>query len=185
MAVFDIECYPNYFLIAFMDINSKRVKTFENRNGVKGFSDKDIRNILSKYTVIGFNSANYDRLVLSAMFEKGIDLKEASNNIINFNMRSWEFEDKYGLKLCDMDMIDLIEVAPGIASLKVYGARIHSETLWDLPFDHEVPLEEAQMDVVKEYCMNDLQTTLDLFNYLKPQIDLRETMSKKYDIDLR
>lgn len=185
MAVFDIECYSNYFLIAFMDIDTKRVKTFEIRNGDKKFEDISVKKILGKYTVIGFNCIKYDHLILSAMFEGGIDLKQASNNIINNRMMPWAFEEKHNLKLCKVDMIDLIEVAPGIASLKVYGARMHSKTLQDLPYEHDTVLDEAQMDVVREYCLNDLATTLDLFNYLKPQLDLRETMSKKYDLDLR
>jgi hypothetical protein len=39
--------------------------------------------------------------------------------------------------------------------------------------------------ILREYCANDLTTTLALYNKLKPQIDLRESMGKEYDIDLR
>jgi DNA polymerase elongation subunit (family B) len=183
-AVFDIECYKNYFLVSFLDVATGKVKSFEQREGVT-LDVMGIKKILKVYKLVGFNSAKYDILMLSAALKGGLDLKVVSDSIIKFRLMPWEFEDKYGLKLSPVDMIDLIEVAPDIGSLKTYGARLHSRTLWDLPYDIETILTNEQMDVVKEYCSNDLQTTLDLYNYLMPQIKLREDMSRTYGTDLR
>jgi len=183
-AIFDIECYRNYFLVSFMDVESGKVKSFEQREGVN-LDFLGIKKILIKYKLVGFNCAKYDILMLSAALKGGLDLKEVSDSIIKFRLMPWEFEDRYSVKLPRVDMIDLIEVAPGMGSLKVYGARLHSKTLWDLPYDIDTLLTDEQMDIVREYCTNDLQTTLDLYNYLMPQITLREDMSRTYGIDLR
>jgi len=184
IAVFDTECYRNYFLAAFLDTETGKVKCIEQREGVP-LDVVTIRKILKRYTVVGFNSLNYDLPILSAAIAGGHDLKNLSDGIIKFRLKAWQFYDKYEVKQYPCDMIDLIEVAPGMGSLKVYGARLHSKTLWDLPYNPDEILTDAQIDEIREYCVNDLQTTLDLWNYLQPQIKLREQMSRVYDVDLR
>jgi DNA polymerase elongation subunit (family B) len=184
IAVFDTECYRNYYLVAFLDTETGKVKCIEQREGVP-LDVVMIRKILKKYTVVGFNSLNYDLPILSAAIAGGHDLKNLSDGIIKFRLKAWQFYDKYEVQQYPCDMIDLIEVAPGMGSLKVYGARLHSKTLWDLPCHPDEVLTDAQMDEIREYCVNDLQTTLDLWNYLQPQIKLREQMSRVYDVDLR
>lgn len=184
IAVYDTECYPNYYLVSFLDVQSGRIKSFEIRDGVE-FDTLGIKKILKVYTVVGFNCLRYDHLVLSAALAGRRDLKQISDNIINLNMMPWTFEEKYGVDLYPMDQIDLINVAPGMVSLKTYGGRMHSKTLWDLPYEPSATLTGAQMDEVRDYCNNDLMTTLDLWNYLHPQIELRNKMSKIYNIDLR
>ena len=184
LVIFDTECYHGYFLIAFMDVETGAVKTFEQREG----SVIDIlllRKFIKKYTLIGFNCLNYDLPLISAMIKGGHDLKVLSDAIINFNLRPWEFYEKYNIPQYPVDMIDLIEVAPGMGSLKIYGGRLHSKTLWDLPYEPSEILNDEQKDTVRDYCINDLRVTLDLYNTLKPQISLRESMSKTYGIDLR
>lgn len=183
-AVFDIECYRNYFLVSFLDISTGNIKSFEQYEG-NTLDSLGIKKILKRYKLVGFNSAKYDILMLSAALKGGLDLKEVSDSIIKFRLMPWTFEERYNLKIIPVDMIDLIEVAPGMGSLKTYGGRLHSKTLWDLPYDIETILTPEQMTTVREYCNNDLQTTLDLYNYLIPQINLREDMSRTYNIDLR
>ena len=41
------------------------------------------------------------------------------------------------------------------------------------------------MEIVKDYCFNDLLSTRDLYNALKVQIEMRTAMSVTYGIDLR
>ena len=184
IAIFDTECYNGYYLAAFLDIETGKVKCVEQREGV-AFDRMAVLKILKRYTVVGFNSKEYDLPLMAAAVMGGHDLKKLSDAIIRFNLQPWEFYDKYNLPELPADSIDLIEVAPGIASLKLYGARLHSKTLWDLPYKTDEILTPEQMDEVREYCINDLQTTYDLYKKLKPQLDLREQMSIKYNIDLR
>jgi hypothetical protein len=83
------------------------------------------------------------------------------------------------------DFIDLMPIPMGIASLKVYGSRLNTKKLQDLPYEFDVELTKQQFDVVIEYCYNDIQLTEELYYAIKPQIELRTIMSKKYDTDLR
>jgi hypothetical protein len=54
----------------------------------------------------------------------------------------------------------------------------------ELPFEHNTVLTESQMQLVSEYCWNDIEATLRLYNYSKEAIQLRESLSNEYNIDM-
>ncbi len=124
-AVLDIECYVNYFLIAVKSITNGKIATFE-RSDWEDFDVDQLKNLLSKYTIITFNGNRYDLPLLKgalAGFEPA-KLKALSDDIIVNDLRAWDAESKYALPRCQyIDHVDLIEVAPGKASLKIYGGR--------------------------------------------------------------
>ena len=181
--VLDTECYVDYFLVMLRDIESGRVCGTEMFPGSPPFSCVPL-----DMTVVTFNGNNYDFPILSLAFA-GADnttLKAASDDIILRNMKPWDIRDKYGgVPLDHIDHIDLIEVAPGQCGLKAYGGRLHSRKLQDLPIDPSANISPEQRVQLREYCGNDLQITEDLYRKLKPQIDLRTSMSAEFGIDLR
>lgn len=192
LVVFDIECYPNYFLAAFKNIVNNKVVKIELRGFGKGLTleqRKKLRTIMCTRTTFGYNSTRYDiPMVLAAI--QGFDcqkLKKVSDGIIINDWAQWQT-----LKACDlyldkrMDTFDLTQVGPGVfTSLKLYGGRLHSPKLQDLPYPPDKYLTESQMDDVSDYCVNDLNTTIDLYNALLGDLDLRHYMSEQYGIDLR
>ena len=120
-----------------------------------------------------------------AGFDNG-KLKALSDDIIVNDLRAWDAERKYALPQClFIDHIDLIEVAPGKAGLKIYGGRLHSKRMQDLPVEPDALITDEQRGFLSPYCVNDLDTTIDLFRKLQPQIELRERMSGEYEVDLR
>ena len=186
-AVLDIECYRNYFLIALKNINNGKVAEFE-RSAWTDFDVEALKSVLLKFTIVTFNGKRYDELLLKAAIA-GFDnekLKQLSDDIIVNDLRAWDAERKYALPRClFIDHIDLIEVAPGKASLKIYGGRTHSRRMQDLPIEPDALITDEQRQLLSSYCVNDLDTTIDLFNTLRPQIELREKMSDEYGLDLR
>ncbi len=180
--VFDIEIYKNYFDIAFLNADTGNVRHFEMYDGC----DLDIttlRKILRAYRLVSFNGNNFDLPILAIALRKGSceDMKRVADKIIKNNMKHWQLD----IDLPECDHIDLIEVSPGIAGLKIYGGRLHCATMQDLPFDPESSIAPDKRAMLREYCENDLRTTLTLFRKLEPQIQLREQMSAEYGIDLR
>lgn len=186
-AVYDIECYPNYFLICFRNVVEAKSKSFEMYDG-NPLDIEGIKRILRNYRVVSFNGNNYDSCMLALALAGGSnsDLKRANDSIIVGGLRHWEF---YDLHECTMpsyyDHIDLIEVAPGDSGLKQYGGRLHSRRMQDLPYDPDRRLTREEMREVHKYCFNDLQTTIDLWEELREQIDIRVLMSDEYGLDLR
>ena len=185
--VMDIECYRNYFLVMFRSIETGKTRYYENYKEHPLNAD-EIRRILREFLIVTFNGNNYDMPML-ALALTGADcnaLKEASDSIILKDMRGWQFEQVYGVKVpWYTDHIDLIEPAFGQGSLKLYGGRLHSKRLQDLPIEPDSFVSPAQRQQLITYCANDLQTTIDLYNHMRPQIELREHMTQEYGIDLR
>ena len=186
MVFFDVECYKNYFLVAFMDAEGRKVTEELHEDG--SLDPSKIERIMKSHTTVGFNSNNYDLIIIMAAL-KGYGtrrLKAVSDEIIAKNTPGWKVAKSHGLyKPKDWDTIDLIDVAPGQASLKIYGGRLGSKKLQDLPIHHEAELTGEQKATIKKYCWNDVQTTRQLYEAIKPQIELREKMSEQYGMDLR
>ena len=184
--VFDLECYRDYFLIALKNVYSRQIESYEFYPGIEPDYER-IKTSLTTKQLISFNGINYDIPLLRLFFANNDNatLKKASDAIIVENMRPWELETMYGGADFHPDHIDLIEVAPGMVGLKLYGGRMHSQRLQDLPIDPSANITPADRPILKDYCINDLNTTIDMYFQLKPQIDLRVAMSAKYDIDLR
>jgi len=54
-----------------------------------------------------------------------------------------------------------------------------------LPIEPSAIIKLDERELLTSYCINDLDTTIDLFNKLSSQIDLREKMGEELGIDLR
>lgn len=182
----DIECYGAYFLVKFMSADTRGTVEYELFDG-HPLDIASIRALLANYRIVTFNGNKYDIPMLSYALAGATNeqLKAASDAIIQQNLQPWQFSDYVGVPIIEFDHIDLFEVAPGIGSLKMYGGKMHSRKLQDLPYDPSASIGWAERIKLREYCSNDLQTTLDLWNTFPAQIHLRETMSEEYGVDLR
>lgn len=188
----DLEVYKDYFLAQFKRIDNGRVLAFEKYDGCE-LDIKPIRMIMQTYRVITFNGMDYDlpMLCYAMIGASNEELKAASDAIILENLRGWQFEQRYGVRVPqNWDHIDLKEPVPGVKiSLKLYGARLHSRKLQDLPYDPSDSITPAMREELKRYCENDLDTTADLLaEATKPSdniIETREKLSKEFGIDLR
>lgn len=184
--VFDIECYRNFFFVAFKCLYNGKFIVFEQSPA----SCLDVDKMLSlmwRFCIVGFNSKNYDlpMIMLAAKGTGCSELKDASDFIIKGDQSVFAFEKKYKINTPNLNHIDLIEVAPLQGSLKLYAGRLHCATMQDLPINPDRSLTEMEADVIRPYCCNDLQNTELLFESLAPQLKLRLKMSEKYGIDLR
>ena len=184
--VFDVECYRNFFYVAFKCLANGKFVAFE-QSPDEAFNPNKLLWMLWRFCIVGFNSQNYDVPMISLAIKGATceELKEASDFIIKGNNTPWNFEKEYGLQIQKYNHIDLIEVAPLDGSLKLYAGRLHCKTMQDLPFqeDHILSAEDAK--VVRPYCCNDLANTELLFNELAPELKLRTEMSEEYGVDLR
>lgn len=201
LATLDIECYRDYFLVMFSRIvKGQKVK-------YKGFEKywdnpldaRGIISILKQFTMVTFNGNGYDMnmLMYALTGVTNKQLKAASDHIIQGNLRNWQFEEQYNVKVHpSVDHIDVMEVAPGQASLKIYGGRLHSRLMQDLPYHHDdfifsdvepgFPLSSSvRRKTTYNYCGNDHATTQDLYWGLEKQLSVREAMSIQYGLDLR
>jgi hypothetical protein len=186
MLVIDTEVYKDYFLLAAKHLGSGKIKTFEMYAGHQ--PDLPAIKKLMQSTTISFNGLNFDLILIAALLD-GADcakLKSICDTIIKGKQPGWLVAKNLKINLNRAwDHIDLIEVAPGRVSLKVYGARLGCATLQDLPIEPGASISPAQRRLLVDYCANDLALTELLYDQLRPQIALREKMGDQYGMDLR
>lgn len=184
---FDIEVYRNYYLAGFKHRASGKVVFIESTPDGHLDTDK-LEWILRNFTIVGFNSTGYD-LPITSIALAGLslyDMKEASNRIIQGQEPWRDVLKSYRVKCIEIDHMDLIEVAPLRASLKIYGGRMHTKQMQDLPFHPDINLSLDQKIITRYYCIaKDLPSTMLLRETLDEQIQLRIDMGKIYGLDLR
>lgn len=178
--VCDIELYSNYFLCAFRSVTTKKCIYFEE-------AGPQLNWILHNFQIVTFNGNGYDLPILAlALAGKTIaELKHATNMIIQQEIKPWLVLSAFKVEQLEIDHIDLIEVCPLRASLKIYGGRLHAPQMRDLPFHPDSELTPDQIQILKFYCINDLVTTDVVLQNLTEQLAIRKEMSTKYGIDLR
>lgn len=185
--VVDVECYINYFLIAFRCTTSNKVITLE-ISPETSFNPRFLSWILHSFKTVGFNTFSYDLPLLWLAYQEQDTtlLKAASDKLILESVRPSFLQTIYSYKAFPTDHIDLIEVCPLVGSLKLYGARLHTKRIQELPFEPSRVLTRDEAMQIKDYCVNaDLPSTILLWNELKDAITLREELSSQYNIDLR
>lgn len=182
----DVELYPNYFLLGCKLHTTNKFLTLESSED-RGFNPQFLSWLMHNYRTVGFNSITFDLLIIWLAYhtQDTSILKDAANDLILRGMREWELKKNYQFQTFKTNHIDLIEVAPLRGSLKLYGARLHSPRIQDLPFPDDMELTEAQMEIVRNYNYNDLDVTEQLFNFMKERIELREAIGNEYREDLR
>ena len=184
--LFDIECYENYFLICFMSYKTGKCCYFEMYDGCP--LNKDAINwIINNFELISFNGIKYDMCIL-ALALAGKDcsiLKSATQRLIVMGDRVQDVLKSHKVKGLKVNHIDLIEVAPLFASLKIYGGSLHAPKMQDLPFSPDTILSRDQMLITRLYFINDLTNTGYLRHALTEELDLRVALSKEYNQDLR
>jgi hypothetical protein len=206
----DIECYENYFLVAFKSLVNGKVLKFEQSDsvdmigcsGAPGMCDgvcpgdclrpmyidyPKMAWVMQQFTTVGFGSRDYDvPLLRVALQGYGCKfLKGVSNWIVYDEVRLYEVEKRYNLINVQWNHVDLIEVAPLKGSLKLYAGRLHCQRMQDLPYEHDAILSIYEIEKLSQYCINDLDNTELLMMELGPQLGLRSVLSYDYGIDLR
>lgn len=185
--IIDTEVYINYFLLSAMEVGTGKVLNFE-LSEHQELDRAKLSALMQSRTTISFNGNGFDLPIIACalMGWNNERLKLLADKIIKSNLPAWRIVRDMRINIPKRwDHIDLIEVAPGRSSLKIYGGRLHQAKLEDLPIEPNEVLTYEQMQKIKAYCVNDLETTLSLYRAVEKAVDLRVDMSKQYGIDLR
>ena len=186
----DTEIYKNYFLLSFKSLTTDKVVSFEARGSdttLSAIDCKQIDTLMQSRHTFGFNSNSFDIPIIYLAISGATvaTIKNLADKIINDSMQPWQTFQMLGAYPPKWLHFDIKEVAIGVqVSLKLYGGRLHCPKLQDLPYPPDAVLTDSQMDDVKLYCENDLDTTISLYKEVKPAVDLRDKISDNYGLDL-
>jgi hypothetical protein len=188
--IVDVESFPNYFLIGFLGVDSHKSVVIEVTGEMCALVESDrqkLKWIFENFCLISFNGNDYDVPIASLAVAGATAgaMKRATTQIIEEDIRPYEVLKKNKARFLRPNHIDLIEIAPGQNSLKIFGGRLHCRRMQDLPFHHNATLNDDQITIVRWYNHNDLEQTLLVYRNTFDQIKLRETLTAEYGLDLR
>lgn len=188
--IIDCETYRNYFLLGMRQVSTGKTSFVEMINDGEPTSPRGkVAAMMKNNTTISFNGLSYDLAIIWAFIvgKTNSELKDLSDAIIKTNLPAWQVLKNKGVQIPkNWDHIDLIEVAPGKASLKIYGGRMGTRQMQDLPIEPDAIIKAADVPKMRSYCIeDDTRVTLELYNKLADQVQLRRSMSEQYGIDLR
>lgn len=153
---FDIEIFPNLFLVRWKEIDNPLIHKWFNP------SPEQIKTLI-EYRLIGFNNLNYDNHMLYAAI-LGYSVSELytlSQRIIGGarNAKFWQANS-----ISYSDVYDFASAANKM-SLKKWEIKLHIDHQeLGLPWDQPVP--EELWEKVAEYCGNDVIATEAVFKHL-------------------
>ena len=185
--VLDVECYKNYFLVCLLDRKTGKIASFDMWPG-KALDVARVSHYMRSETTISFNGNGYDLPMIAAALQNRscADLKRLSDEIIKSNLPAWRVCKDNDISVpAAWDHIDLMEVVPGQASLKIYAGRVGYPKLQDLPIEPNASISEQDRLELRKYCANDLRVTDALYSTVEKQIALRVEIGAEYGVDIR
>lgn len=189
---FDIECYPNYLLFKFMTVDNKYLDIeFFSENLNETINPYQLGYIATNFLLVGFNSLRYDIPIIEHVLSGRASLssvKALSNELIDNEQMKFNLTKKFSFN--DKIVIDHYDIRPVVPeprpmSLKMFGARMFTPDLRDLPYDPYLKITVEQAREVNYYCGLDLINTQMLDDTLKLDVDVRIHMGARYGLDLR
>ena len=166
LTFFDVEVFPNLFMVCFMKSDSDVVKTWINppRQNIMTLLDENL---------VGFNNRKYDNHILWAWGVMGYNnaqLYDLSTRIVSGNKNAM-FGQAY-----NASYTDIYDFSAKKQSLKKWEIELgidHHEL--GMPWDQPVP--EDKWALVQSYCEDDVRATKSVFEHLKEDFTARQMLA--------
>lgn len=197
--VYDIEVFPNVFSCTLKNTENYEVTLFEishrthdviteARQMVSLFGD-------NRFLFCGYNNIHYDNPIMNFIIAN-IDtipndylrvcaaIFKLSNTIVTSETsESWK-QWKYGTKFATLDLLTMLfsqKLRVGLKEMQV-TMQFHNVQEYEGNFDDYLPDEEIPK--MLDYNLNDVESTEELLNRCKKDIDLRIGIQEEFGIDV-
>lgn len=188
--IYDVEVFENLFMVTFKNPKTQKIKNFiifENINQGGELINFILSNSSSWF--IGYNSSNYDDQILNFIYKYSFDISMKSSEIITKNLYILSNKIIYE-KFIDFKykmpfrQIDLMKIGRYKKSLKLLGVSLKWHKLQDMPIKENKMITKNDVETIRQYNLNDVLITEQLYNHLKNAIKFRWELSKIYNINL-
>lgn len=164
---FDVEVYPNLFVVCWKHLDSPNVVRMINP------LPHEIEQLF-QFKLVGFYNRLYDNHILYARF-LGYPLEELYNlsqKLIVSNDRNAMFGEAYNLSYADI--YDFSSKKQGLKKFEIELGIHHMEL--DIPWDQPVPKEK--WNLVVDYCVNDVIATEHVFKDRRQDYIARQILAE-------
>lgn len=189
---YDIETYPNFFSIAIIDADRRKIRTYEIsfRRDQRKHLIEYLRNIVrSGGRMVGFNNMGFDYPVLHYFLKNQHatvgEIYEYAMRVIDagFSEEKWKYQvrDKDILiPQVDLFLINHFNNKARMTSLKMLEFVMRSDTIEELPVPVGTNLDNEQADIVLNYNKKDTKETYNFYLECMEAIKFREQLSEEY-----
>lgn len=190
--VFDLETYPNCFLMGIANMQQRKMKMFEIsfRKDQREEMFEYLRGVRrQKGVLVGFNSLSFDEPVLQQLLKNKTmtvaEIYEYAMKVIQsgYGENKWQYQVRDKDRL--LDQLDLFKMnhfdnKAKATSLKMIEFNSRADNIEDLPFPVGKMLTSQEIDTLIKYCFHDVKETVKFFEANKKQIDFRIDLGNKY-----
>lgn len=201
--VMDYETLINLFVAVFIDYKTEETKIFvihEQRNDFPEFVTFLQTCVTENQWHISYNGLGFDAQITQKLLQNQKYLiklpadalvkyiYDYAQQVIDKNNKG-EFAEyaPYKLKIKQIDLFKLNhwDNKAKMSSLKWIQYSMDWQNVEEMPHPHNQPVtDDHTLNEIIEYCINDVQSTKKILEHSKEQINLRQTLTKEYGIDL-
>jgi len=197
--VFDIEIFPNVFHCCCKDTETNTIHKFEiseRNNQLEELVDFFYYNSADKI-FCGYNNHHYDDVIMNYIIDyhyKMSNMPYFKTCKSLFRLSQYIVEDeelvrekikrwKYAHYFYSMDLLTMMFSQKLRVGLKTMQVTMHYKNVQEYNGDFNQYLPSSEIDNMIAYNVNDVESTAELLNRLKDQIDLRLFIEEEHGID--
>jgi len=199
----DYETLSNCFVAVFTHYKSDETEVFvvhELQNDYDAFIKFLNKNKNDKEWHISYNGLAFDAQVTHYILKNHNTLKRLSAENIAKTIyvyaqecinkghnQQWQDYAPWQMKIGQIDVFKLNhwDNPAKRSSLKWIQYSMDWDNILDMPIHHETEITtKKELKTIIEYCINDVNSTKEVFNRSKPEIALRKDLTEEYNINL-
>ena len=197
VVVYDIEVFQNVFHCCCKDTEDNKIYKFEISERKNQLQEMINFFLQPKVILCGYNNHHYDDVILNYIIDYKTKLTDLPYRRICqslFNLSQYIVEDeegsrerlkrwKYAHYFKSMDLLTMQFSQKLRVGLKTMQVTMHYKNVQEYDGDFNKPLPIDKIDEMIAYNINDVESTTELLNRLKDQIELRLFIEKEHGID--
>ena len=197
VVVYDIEIFPNCFHCCCKDTETDDIYKFEISER-KNMLEEMINFFRQPKTIFcGYNNHHYDDVIMNYIIDyqnilAGLPYWRICQSLFNLSQTIVEDEEgsreklkrwKYAHYFHSMDLLTMQFSQKLRVGLKTMQVTMHYKNVQEYDGDFDQPLPITEIDKMIAYNINDVESTTELLNRLKDQVELRLFIEKEHGID--
>ena len=199
VVVYDIEIFPNAFHCCCKDTQSNEYKKFEISERKNQLFELVEFFKSSSNTILfcGYNNHHYDDVIINYMIDmyeimKNKTYVEICMSLFNLSTYIVNLEEgsenkakkwKYANYFHSMDILTMLFSSKMRVGLKEMQVTMQYHNVQEYEGDFNKPIPCSQMDDMIKYNINDVDSTTELLNRLKKDVELRLFIQEEYGLD--
>lgn len=198
--IYDIEIFPNVFHCTCKDTETNKLYFFEisnRKNQLTELVDFFFFKNIGDKMFCGYNNKHYDDVIINYLIDfyykmDSLSYLKICNSLFNLSSTIVTSEEgdtskfkrwKYAKYFYSMDLLTMLFSSKLRVGLKEMQVTMHYKNVEEYSGDFSQFLPDSEIDNMIEYNINDVESTTELLNRLKDDVQLRLFIEKEYGID--